>query len=190
MSVGTRGRQQARGGGGNGVQGREGSWYRGWRWRWQSQCPTARTGSRRVAANDPRQFFTLHRASRRAKRAEGGGTRGRGPMREEARRGEDSRWKADERRWYGKGENEMKSVFSGSSSRVRAARTRCTLGATSSLSFRARARSSRARDCSYLRERPSSPATFLFCFLSLLTFFLCIGMLHVVSCETSLCFGE
>lgn len=50
------------------------SWYRGWRWRWQSQCPSTRTGSRRVAANDPKQFFTLHRASKRAKRV--GGRRG------------------------------------------------------------------------------------------------------------------
>lgn len=56
---------------------RGGSWYRGWRWRWQSQCPIARTGSRQVAANDPRQLlFTLHRASRRAKRAGGRMTRG------------------------------------------------------------------------------------------------------------------
>lgn len=50
----------------------------------------------------------------------GGRAGGRGPTREEARRREDSRWKADKRRRYGKGENEMKSVFSGSSSRVRA----------------------------------------------------------------------
>lgn len=49
-------------------------------------------------------------------------------MREEARGRQDSRWKADERRRYGKGENEMKSVFSGSSSRVRARTmyTRCS----------------------------------------------------------------
>lgn len=68
MSVGTRGKQQE-----EVVTGYRdgGSWYRGWRWRWQSQCPSTRTGSRRVAANDPRQFFTLHRASKRAKRAGG-----------------------------------------------------------------------------------------------------------------------
>lgn len=73
MPVGTRGKQQEEEATGY----RDGgSWYRGWRW--QSQCPSARTGSRRVAANDPRQFFTLHRASRRAKRAgDGGRTAGR-----------------------------------------------------------------------------------------------------------------
>lgn len=114
MSVGTRGKEEEEETGNRD----EGSWYRGWRWRWQSQCPSARTGSRRVAANDPRQFFTLHRASKRAKRAVGGGggATGRevvGPTKEEARGREDSRWKADERRRYGKGENEMKSVFSG-----------------------------------------------------------------------------
>lgn len=48
MSVGTGGREEA------GDRGRGGGWYRGWRWRWQSQCPSTRTGSRRVAANDPR----------------------------------------------------------------------------------------------------------------------------------------
>lgn len=133
-----------------------GSWYRGWRWRWQSQCPSARTGSRRVAVNDPRQLLFAQseqesetRSGRRAggggkgaapggrvegaKRVEenervGGGGR---PTREEARGGrggggggggeeEDSRWKADGRTSHRKGENEMKSVFSGSSSRARA----------------------------------------------------------------------
>lgn len=110
-----------------------GSWYRGWRWRWQSQCPSARTGSRRVAVNDPRQLlFTLHRASRRAKRAtaggggkgalargEGGrgkGVQGGGPTREEETRGaeeeEDSRWKANGQTGHRKGGNEMRRVCS------------------------------------------------------------------------------
>lgn len=111
-----------------------GSWYRGWRWRWQSQCPSARTGSRRVAVNDLRQLlFTLHRASRRAKRATAGGggkgaREGRGrkgrrgpggrPTREEETRGgaeeeeEDSRWKANGQTGHRKGGNEMRRVCS------------------------------------------------------------------------------
>lgn len=72
MSVGTGGREEEEEEEEKTTGNRDGEvGYRGWRWRWrwQSQCPSARTGSRRVAANDPRQFFTLHRASRRAKRA-------------------------------------------------------------------------------------------------------------------------
>lgn len=106
-------------------QGRGGSWYRGWRWRWQSQCPSARTGSRRVAANDPRHNSSLlctERARERNARAraregrqgDGKGAAGGRPTREEARGGQDSRWKADGRRRRRKGGNEMRSVFSSS----------------------------------------------------------------------------
>lgn len=122
MSAGTGGRkgEEERDGGG--------SWYRGWRWRWQSQCPSTRTGSRQVAANDPRQLlFTLHRASRRAKRA--GWGRGRretaGPREGKKREGKRivGTWKADGPRSRRKGENEMKSARSSVPRRARA-RTR------------------------------------------------------------------
>lgn len=111
-----------------------GSWYRGWRWRWQSQCPSARTGSRRVRSTTRGSSSLLcterageRNAQRRAgegrglARGEGGrgeGVQGGGPTREEETRGaeeeeeEDSRWKANGQTGHRKGGNEMRRVCS------------------------------------------------------------------------------
>lgn len=114
----------------------EGSWYRGWRWRWQSQCPSARTGSRRVRSTTRGSSSLLcterageRNAQRRAGEggglARGEGGRGEGVQggkahegRRNARGGaeeeeeEDSRWKANGQTGHRKGGNEMRRVCS------------------------------------------------------------------------------